>query len=157
MFNLFKKSKEIKSPISGKVVSLENVPDEVFSKKLMGDGVAIVPTGETLYTPTNALIELVAETKHAIGFKTDDGMEILIHVGLDTVNLKGEGFTSLVTAGQKVTAGTPILKIDRNFMQQKGINLITPIIITNSNEMTLSFNNIDNDVRSNEDTIILYK
>ncbi len=157
MFNLFKKSHQIKAPINGTVISLEDINDPVFSKKIMGDGAAIKPTGDTIYSPINATVTLIAETKHAIGLLTNDGLEILIHVGLDTVFLKGEGFTPLVKANQKVTTGTPLLKINRALMEEKGANLITPIIITNTNGMALSFENINANVEANKDVIISYK
>lgn len=104
MFKMFKK-KSIKSPISGKVIELSKIQDGVFSQKIMGEGVAIDSTGDIVYAPINGKIVVVAETKHAFVIELENGMELLIHVGLDTVNLKGEGFEVLVSMGEQVKGG----------------------------------------------------
>ena len=98
--------KYILSPISGKTVSLDDVPDKVFSERLLGDGVAILPEDGRIFSPTDGVISSVAETKHAYGISSDDGTEILIHFGLETVELKGEGFEPLVKSGDRVKKRT---------------------------------------------------
>lgn len=140
MFNLFKKKKNltIVSPIEGKIIQLEEVPDQVFSTKMMGDGIAIDTTGNQLFAPCSATVSLVSPTKHAIGLTLENGTEILMHVGLDTVTLKGEGFEVLVSSGDKVTVGTPLLNINRDIFIQKGISLITPIVVCNSADHPIS-------------------
>ncbi|MEW4277897.1 PTS glucose transporter subunit IIA [Priestia megaterium] len=123
-----------KLPFDGYIVPLEEVPDAVFSSKMMGDGFAIEPTNNTLVSPINGEVVSIFPTKHAIGLKTDQGLELLIHVGLETVNLNGKGFTCLIKEGEKVTQGTPLLKIDLNYIKENAKSLVTPIIFTNLSE-----------------------
>ncbi|MFB9757393.1 N-acetylglucosamine-specific PTS transporter subunit IIBC [Ectobacillus funiculus] len=118
-------------PFSGNVMPLSNVPDEVFSSKMMGDGFAIEPTNDILISPIDGEVVNVFPTKHAIGLKTKDGYEILIHIGLDTVKLGGAGFTVFVEAGQKITKGKQLIKIDRAYLQQNAPSIVTPIVFTN--------------------------
>lgn len=131
MFNFFKKSLSLVAPMTGKVINLSDVPDEVFSQKMLGDGVAIQPTGDVVVAPCDGTLSVIMDTKHAFAMTSDKGLEILVHVGLDTVNLKGEGFTVLCEVGKKIKAGTPILKVDKKFIEDKGINLVTPLLVTN--------------------------
>ncbi|MDY2626922.1 MAG: glucose PTS transporter subunit IIA [Lachnospiraceae bacterium] len=123
------------APVSGQCVDLSTVPDEMFSSRAMGDGVAFVYDGDTVVAPCSGEISVVAETRHAVGLMSDDGLELLIHVGVDTVALNGRGFEALVKTGQKVSQGTPLLKLDRKFLQEQKVNLITPMIITNEDEL----------------------
>lgn len=135
---LFKKRKlEILAPLNGEVVPLEQVPDPVFSQKMMGEGIAIMPTDGKVHAPIDGTVVLVADTKHAVGLKSNDGTEILIHIGLETVNLKGEGFTPLVNAGDKITVGQPLIEVDWAYIQEHATSMITPIIITNSEDKTV--------------------
>ncbi|MCM3226485.1 PTS sugar transporter subunit IIA [Terribacillus saccharophilus] len=127
------------SPVNGKVVPLEEVPDPVFAEKMMGDGIAIEPTDETIVSPIDAEVVQVFETKHAIGLKTAMGLELLLHIGLDTVNLKGEGFETFVKAGDKVSAGDKLVTFEKAFIEANAKSSITPVIITNyeASEYTL--------------------
>ncbi|MCC0645277.1 MULTISPECIES: PTS glucose transporter subunit IIA [unclassified Clostridioides] len=156
MFKMFKK-KSIKSPISGKVIELSKIPDAVFSQKLMGEGVAIDSTGDIVYAPANGKVAVVAETKHAFVIELENGMELLIHVGLDTVNLKGEGFEALVSVGDQVKEGAPMLKFDRSLIESNGISLITPVTITNHSEYNMNTYNVGNSVEGGKDTVIEFK
>ena len=131
MFNFFKKSLTIIAPISGKTMDLSKVPDPVFAEKMAGDGVAINSTGDTVVAPCDGTISLIMDSGHAFAITTDNGIELLVHVGLETVTLNGEGFKILQSVNAKVTAGTPILKLDRAFIESKGISLITPVLIAN--------------------------
>lgn len=119
------------SPLTGKVVDITNVPDQVFSQKMMGDGIAIEPTEGKVVSPVSGKIATVFPTKHAIGINADNGAEYLIHIGLDTVNLKGEGFETHVTEGQSVKAGDPLVTFDLDFIKANAPSTITPVIITN--------------------------
>ena len=119
----------IVSPINGKVIPLEQVPDPVFSDKVLGDGCAVIPDDGKIYSPVDGEISSIAETKHAYGFSSDNGLEILVHFGLETVALKGEGFTSLVEVGQKVKVGDLIAEVDLDVLKQHNINLTTPVLI----------------------------
>lgn len=120
-------SLSISSPVSGKLKKLANVKDDVFSQKLMGDGIAIVPSTGNVYAPVDGTMETVFNTKHAYGIRTEEGIAILIHIGIDTVNLKGEGFKSLVKQGEKVNKGQLIAKVDLKKLKAKKV--ITDIIV----------------------------
>ena len=110
MFSLFKKEKfKIVSPLDGQLILLKDVPDSVFSQKLMGDGFAIIPQSQVVVSPISGVAESVFPTGHAVGIKTKDGIECIVHIGLDTVELDGEGFTSLISQGDYVKAGEPIV------------------------------------------------
>jgi glucose PTS system EIICBA or EIICB component len=122
------------SPAKGEIKPITEVPDQVFSGKMMGDGFAILPSEGTIASPVDGKIVNVFPTKHAIGIMSDEGREILIHVGIDTVNLKGEGFETLVSEGEHVKAGQPLLKVDLDFLKEKVPSIITPIVFTNLKE-----------------------
>lgn len=133
MINVLKKKKcVIYAPANGEVVDLSKVPDPVFSKKMMGEGVGLIFEGDTLFAPLDGKVKLVASTKHAIGFEANNKAEILMHIGLDTVSLEGKGFELLIKEGDRVKHGTPVLKINRQFMKERNIDLTTPIVVTNS-------------------------
>lgn len=145
------------APVTGKCVDLSNVPDEMFASRAMGDGVAFVYDGDTILSPCSGEVSVVAETKHAVGLMSDDGLELLIHVGVDTVALNGKGFTALVKAGQKVSAGTPLLKLDRKFLEGQNVNLITPMIITNGDELPeVKIGQTDRAVEAGKTAVIEY-
>jgi len=122
---------EILSPLAGTIVPLGDVPDPVFSKGTMGPGVAVLPSGDTAYSPGSGIVVAVQPSGHAFGLVLDGGIEVLIHIGIDTVALKGEGFDVKVTKGQKVSAGTPLVTFDRKVIEAAGYPLITPIIVLN--------------------------
>lgn len=119
------------TPIKGEVKPITEVPDQVFSGKMMGDGFAIVPTEGTIVSPVNGKVLNLFPTKHALGLLSDSGREILIHVGIDTVKLKGEGFEALVSEGDRVEAGQPLLKVDLDFIKENAPSIMTPIVFTN--------------------------
>ncbi|WP_046180184.1 glucose-specific PTS transporter subunit IIBC [Domibacillus tundrae] len=119
------------APISGELLPITEVPDPVFSGKMMGDGFAIKPSDGTVVSPVNGKIINVFPTKHAIGITADNGREVLIHFGIDTVKLNGEGFEALVSEGDVVTAGQPLLKVDLDYIADNATSTITPIIFTN--------------------------
>ncbi|QFT87571.1 PTS system glucose-specific EIICBA component [Bacillus sp. THAF10] len=119
------------APIKGEIKPLDDVPDQVFSGKMMGDGFAIEPSEGLVVSPVDGKIVNLFPTKHAIGIESDEGHEILIHVGIDTVNLKGEGFEALVAQGDTVTRGQELLKFDMDFIRENAPSLITPIVFTN--------------------------
>ena len=123
---------EIDSPLDGTVVPLNEVPDPVFGKGTMGPGIAVMPSGDTAYSPGNGMVVAAPASGHAFGLVLDGGVELLIHIGIDTVQLKGEGFNVHVTKGQKVSAGTPLVTFDRNVIEAAGYSLITPVIVLNS-------------------------
>ncbi|WP_291650835.1 PTS glucose transporter subunit IIA [Clostridium sp.] len=119
------------APVSGKIIPLSEVPDPVFAEKLAGDGMAIVAEGDTIVAPADGEVTLIFKTKHAFAMTLENGLEILVHIGLETVSLDGEGFEQLVEQGTKVKAGTPLIKINRELILSKGLSLATPVLITN--------------------------
>ena len=123
---------EVMSPLAGTLVALSEVPDPVFGKGILGPGVAIEPTGDTAYAPGAGVVVAAQPTGHAFGLLLDSGVEVLIHVGLDTVKLKGEGFDVHVAKGDRVTAGTPLVTFDRGVIEAAGYPLITPVVILNA-------------------------
>ncbi|MFV0343433.1 MAG: glucose PTS transporter subunit IIA [Anaerocolumna sp.] len=127
-------SLEILAPIKGWVCTLEEVNDPVFSEKIMGDGVAIKPLEGKVVAPVDGVVGTVIDTKHAIGIVSNQGTEILIHVGLDTVNLKGAFYESFVQAGDEVKAGDLLITFDMEKIKAKGYDVITPVIICNPSE-----------------------
>jgi PTS system beta-glucosides-specific IIC component len=131
-------SLQMLSPIKGEVIALESVSDEAFAGKVLGDGVAIVPHEGKVVAPCDAQVATLIDTHHAIGLICDNGAELLIHVGLNTVNLQGQYFTPLVKEGDSVTAGTPLLEFDKARIEQAGYDLTTPVLVVNSDEFTLT-------------------
>lgn len=128
------KQEIISSPLIGKVVKLEDVPDEVFASGAMGKGIAIDPDDGIVVAPTKGEVTLVFPTKHAVGLRTENGAEILIHIGMDTVSLAGKGFKSFVEVGDHVKAGQTLLEFDVNAIKAAGLPVITPVIVTNSDQ-----------------------
>lgn len=122
----------ISAPFTGKVIPLSEVPDDVFSSGAMGKGLAIEPSNNKLYAPFEGMVVMVAPTKHAIGLRSNSGVELLVHIGIDTVNLQGEPFTLQVKEGDKFKKGDLLIQFNKEFIEQKGLKTITPVIITNS-------------------------
>ena len=145
--------KFILAPLTGKVVPLEQVPDAVFSQKILGDGVAIIPEDGKIYAPVNGEVASVAETLHAYGFTSDDDLEILIHIGLDSVALKGEGFTSYVQVGDMVKAGDLIAEVDLEFLKSRNVPTITPVLICDDAD-ELPMHAVEGNVTAGKDTVI---
>lgn len=136
--SLFHKQKTdgiIVAPQTGKIVSLAEVPDDVFSGKILGDGIGIVPSEDKVLAPISGKVVQIADTLHAICIEGDDGIEILIHLGLETVKRKGKGFTCHVKAGQHVSAGDLLMDMDVKEMEQAGYNVVSPCIITNMDQV----------------------
>lgn len=130
------KPTQLTSPINGQVLSLNQVPDQVFASGAMGNGLAIQPDQGLVCSPADAKVTVLFPTGHAIGLKTDDGAEVLIHIGMDTVNLDGDGFEALVVVGEKVKQGQELIKFDMEKITAAGLTSITPIIITNTADYT---------------------
>jgi PTS system glucose-specific IIA component len=157
MFDFFKKSLELIAPVSGKVIDLSEVPDQVFAQKMAGDGVAIDTTGDIIVSPVDGVVSFIFKTNHAFGMMLDNGVELLVHVGIDTVELNGTGFERLIEEGTKVKAGTPILKIDREFIKEKGYSLITPVLIANPDKLKEIKYNTGIEVEAGKEAVISYK
>jgi glucose-specific phosphotransferase system IIA component len=125
-----KKVLEIYSPIDGDVVSLSEVPDEAFACKAIGDGVAIIPSGEMIYSPMDTEDMSIFETNHAVSFESKEGLELIVHFGVDTVNLKGKGFERIGTEGSAKT-GDKLVKYDLEYLKTNAKSVKTPVIISN--------------------------
>lgn len=126
---------EIIAPLSGEIVNIEDVPDVVFAEKIVGDGIAIRPSGSQMVAPVDGTIGKIFETNHAFSIESDNGIELFVHFGIDTVELKGEGFKRLAEEGQKVKKGDPIIEFDLAFLEQKAKSTLTPVVISNMDEI----------------------
>ena len=137
MFNFLNRKEGgfLVAPQNGRVASLREIPDEVFSEKILGDGVAIVPSDDDVVSPVRGEVVQVADTGHAFCIRSDDGVEILIHIGVNTIGLKGKGFTSFVSSGQRVNAGDLIGKADIKLIEQSGYPIHTAVLITNMQDI----------------------
>lgn len=147
LFDMFKSKNEevavdntLSCAIEGKIIPIEEVPDPVFSQKMLGDGYAIEPANGEVVSPVNGKIVTIYDTKHAIGFETESGLEVLIHFGMDTIALGGEGFTTHVAKGDTVTKGQKILTVDLEAIRDKVPSVITPVVITNLDGRTVQQN-----------------
>lgn len=127
------KREELLAVVDGTLIPIENTKDPVFSEKMMGDGFAIESTGEIIYACADATVSMLFPSNHAIGLALKNGMEILIHVGIDTVNENGEGFSCFTKQGEKVKKGQPLLKMNRTYLSEKGYDLTVMVVFTNKN------------------------
>jgi len=133
---LDQKTKELVAIVDGTIQSIENTPDAVFSQKMMGDGVTFIPTSSRIYACMDAEITMIFPTKHALGMRSIDGIGILIHVGLDTVELEGKPFTLHVMENQKVKAGDLLMEVDFEMIKAAGKGIHIPVVITNQEELS---------------------
>ncbi|PAV31643.1 PTS glucose transporter subunit IIA [Virgibacillus profundi] len=157
--NLFKKKKqpasiEIVAPVNGDIIPLEEVPDPVFNQKMMGEGIAITPSDGHFLSPVNGKIIQVPDTKHAVGILAEDGSEILIHIGLETVALKGEGFEAKVKEGDEVSVGQVLIEADLEYIRDHA-DTVTPIIITNSQNNGKEYRMTDAKIGTAGETVII--
>lgn len=134
---LFNKKSIVYSPVNGTVKSIEKVNDEMFSTKALGDGFAVEPVDGTIVAPIDGTVMSIFPTKHAISLKTKQGLEVLIHIGIDTVELNGSDFTIKVEEGEKVTAETVLAEVDFNFLESKGKDTDVMVIFTNLDKKVL--------------------
>ncbi|CDL81926.1 PTS glucose transporter subunit IIA [Xenorhabdus cabanillasii] len=126
---------EIIAPLSGEIVSIEDVPDVVFAEKIVGDGIAIKPTGNKIVSPVDGTIGKIFETNHAFSIESDSGIELFVHFGIDTVELKGEGFKRIAEEGQRVQKGDLVLEFDLAFLEERAKSTLTPVVISNMDEI----------------------
>lgn len=126
---------EIYAPMTGEIVNIEDVPDVVFAEKVVGDGIAIKPTGNIIVSPVNGKIGKIFETNHAFSIESDEGIELFVHFGFDTVQLRGLGFTRLAEEGQSVKVGDPIIELDLPLLEEKAKSTLTPVVISNLDDV----------------------
>lgn len=127
---------DIYAPISGEIVNIEDVPDVVFSEKIVGDGVAVRPIGNKIVAPVDGVIGKIFETNHAFSMESKEGVELFVHFGIDTVELKGEGFTRIAQEGQSVKRGDTVIEFDLALLESKAKSVLTPIVISNMPEIS---------------------
>lgn len=121
--------KELLAPVSGRVIPMKEVADPTFSQEILGKGVAIVPTEGKIVAPASGVVQVMFETGHAVSIKTDLGADIIVHVGLDTVNLKGQYFTPRVRQGDRVKAGDVLVEVELEKVKEAGYDVTTPVIV----------------------------
>ena len=135
MFGFLKRKKrDVFAPVDGQLMDLGSVDDEVFAQRMAGDGVAILPVGEIFTAPVDGVITKIFSTNHAYSVRSKQDLEVLVHIGLETVALKGEGFERLAEEGDEVKAGDPIIKADLNYIKEHAKDIITPILITDESK-----------------------
>ena len=155
-----KKKKEpciVKAFENGTVVAMKDVEDPTFAQEILGPGVAIEPKEGVLYAPVCGTVSLVADTSHAVSITCDCGAEILMHLGIDTVELNGEGFEAHVKAGDKVSCGDKLVSFDMDAIKEKGYKLTTPLIICNKDEFSVVEPIADGEISVGEDILKLQK
>jgi glucose-specific phosphotransferase system IIA component len=129
------KESRMLAPLNGKIVPITETPDSVFSGKVLGDGVAVVPDGKEVFSPVSGTVVNIAHSFHALCIEADDHAEVLLHLGMDTVELNGEGFTCYVKEGQHVNAGQKLMDMDLDLIKGKGYSTVSPCIITNMDQV----------------------
>lgn len=136
MFGFMKrKMREVYAPVDGQVVALESVDDEVFSQKMVGDGVAIIPISGQFTAPIDGVVSKIFSTNHAYSIKSDKDLEVMVHIGLETVALGGEGFTRVASEGDKVKVGDVIVEADLVYIKAHAKDIITPILISDESDV----------------------
>ena len=159
---LFAKKEEVNgnhiyAPLCGKAVSITEVPDPTFAEGMLGNGIAIIPADGKVYAPCNGTVDMVFETGHAISFTSNTGVELLIHVGLETVTLEGKPFTAHVSNGTAVKKGDLLMEADLEAIKAAGLNTITPVVVCNTDDYTTFHTFIDKDVTNGDKVIELDK
>ncbi|WP_028454800.1 glucose PTS transporter subunit IIA [Chitinilyticum litopenaei] len=122
------------APVTGEVVALEDVPDAAFASKAVGDGVAIRPTGKIVVAPADGVLAKIFNTNHAFALVADSGAELIVHIGIETVKLGGQGFTRLAEQGSRVKAGDPVLELDLDYLAAHAASVISPIVLSNTDD-----------------------
>ena len=136
MFGFLKrKVRDVYAPADGQIVALESVDDEVFSQKMVGDGLALVPVTGIFTAPIDGVVSKIFSTNHAYSIKSDKDLEVMVHIGLETVALEGKGFTRIAQEGQRVKAGDTIIEVDLAYIREHAKDIVTPIIISEESDV----------------------
>lgn len=151
-----KRAGELSAPADGVLVPLGDLPDPAFAQGMLGDGVAVEPANGSFVSPCNGIVVGVSDTLHAYNLLSDDGLELLLHIGIDTVELKGKGFTPKVKEGDHVRIGDPLAEVDLTVLREGGYSLLTPLIVTNM-ETVRSLSAAQGTVRCGKDWILRYE
>ncbi len=144
----------LKAPLTGKIVPIEEVPDPVFADKVVGDGLAIDPAGNVMVAPCDGIIGKIFETNHAFSMETPSGVELFVHFGIDTVELKGEGFKRIAKEGQQIKMGEPVVEVDLSLLREKARSIITPIVISNMDDVS-RLEKFSGDVEEGVDALLI--
>ncbi|GAA0181502.1 PTS glucose transporter subunit IIA [Clostridium sediminicola] len=146
------------APVDGKVIDITKVQDKVFSEKIIGDGIAIESSGKIFIAPASGELKVIFETNHAFAMTLENGIDILVHIGIDTVKLNGEGFKRLANEGEMVKKGQPIIEIDRELIEGGGYSLVTPVLVTNMESLeTIDYCNLGESVVAGNDNVFKIK
>lgn len=158
MFQLFRKkgNKALAAVADGQCIPMEEVSDPAFAAKALGEGVAIFPESDTIVAPCDGTLSLITPTRHAFAMEREDGLELMVHIGIDTVALNGEGFEVLTQAGQTVKKGQPIIRFDPGVMREKKIDMTTMLILLNHEAFEIKALRHGRQVKKGEDTVIEY-
>lgn len=156
MFGKKIKQFSVLSPMSGTAINIEKVRDEAFAEKMLGDGAAVVPESGMIFSPVAGVIADITDTKHAFCITTHDGVDVLLHVGINTVNLKGEGFTVVVKSGDTVAAGDKLAEVDLEMLTKHGLPFDTPVLLTEPEHYEIT-NIHTGEVRGGCDVLFTYK
>ena len=145
MFGFLKrKVRNVYAPTDGQIVALESVNDEVFSQKMVGDGVAIIPVSGTFRAPIDGIVSKIFSTNHAYSIKNEKDLEVMVHIGLETVALEGKGFTRIASEGDNVKAGDVIIEVDLAYISTHAKDIITPIVVLEDSDVKSIEKNVDN-------------
>ncbi len=158
MFQLFRKkgNKVLTAVADGQCIPMKDVRDPAFAAKALGEGVAICPESDTIVAPCDGTLSLITPTRHAFAMEREDGLELMVHIGIDTVALNGEGFEVLTQAGQAVKKGQPIIRFDPEVMREKKIDMTTMLILLNHEAFEIKALYHGRQVKKGEDTVIEY-
>lgn len=151
------KKTTVSSPLNGKIVNLAQVQDDVFSKKIMGKGVAVMPLEGNVYAPFDGVVNTVFPTKHAVGLTSSDGVEVIIHVGLDTVELQGKYYEAFVSSGDQIKKGTKLLSFDIDAIKEAGYDVVTPVIVSNSMDFIDVIETQQDTIKAGEELLTVFK
>lgn len=158
MFNFFKKKDiSVYAPFDGDVIDIRDVKDPVFSQLMMGDGCAIVPTSGTIYAPVSGTVTFIINTNHAVCITTPEGLELVVHYGVDTVKHGGKGFDMKVSIGQKVNVGDILYRCDMEYFRANNVDLTSPIVITNGDAFKITKKNLKNNAKTGEEIMVISK
>lgn len=150
MFNLFKKNNNISAPVSGKCQDITQCKDTAFSSKMLGDGFMIIPDADVIKAPCDGTITALFPTKHAVGITSRQGLQLLLHIGIDTVKLNGNHMDALVKVNDKVKLGTPLIEFDANYMKEQQIDMSTMVVLLNGGDFKYHKNHLNEDVKAGD-------